>query len=348
MGPPEPGPTDPDVLRITSAEVASAAVPPAPLSRPTAPPPPPVRKAAPSQLAIASLVIAGLGIPLPGLVLGPIAAVCGALALARLDGEERRGFGLAIAGLCLGVIEFVAWGVGLSLLLLRPAAVVQGPAPLDLGAEPQMGISEAPPVIRRALRANVRVVCAGLEGGEGSGVVVRRGADTTVLLTSRHVVRCAEDPGHGRIRVTDGDGHGAEAKIHWVAPEGVDLAVVEAAGLAGTEEVALQKHLPRVGDAIFVVGNPLGLPGSLTRGTVSALRTSSAGSRTIRVVQLQASVNPGNSGGGVYGADGSLLGVVTWMANKREGEGIGFAITVDEVVDLLHAQQDLWKEVSDR
>jgi S1-C subfamily serine protease len=340
--------TTPDLLRITPEELASARVPPPTQARPPAIPPAAAVSPRGSQLAIGSLVLALLGIPLPGLVLGPIAAVCGAIALSRDDGEGRHGFGLAVAAILLGVVEFVGWGVALGFLLLRPTAVVPGPAPLDLGSDAQLGTADAPPPIQRALRANVRVVCEAPDGGEGSGVVVRRTADSAALLTSRHVVRCAEGSTPGKVRVSDSEGHVAQAEVRWLAPESVDLAVLEVKGLTGIEQIDLRKHPARVGDPIFVVGNPLGLRGSVTTGTVSALRTSSAGERPLRVVQVQASVNPGNSGGGLYTTDGSLLGVVTWMAEKRQGEGLGFAIAIDEVVDLLQARNDVWKEVSDR
>jgi len=349
MPPPDTDGTEPTVLRISPEELASVDPPP-PVAPRGPPAPSPPRVLAPrSQLALAAFALAILGIPLPGLVLGPIAAVCGALALARAEDEGRRGFGLAVASLCLGVVEFLGWGVALIFFLLRASTPAPaGPAPLELGSEAQLGTRDAPPQIRRALRANVRVVCEGQDAGEGSGVVIRRTVGASLLLTNRHVIRCTEGATPGRLWISDSEGHRPQAEVRWRAPDGVDLAVLEARGLTGTEEVELRKHPAKVGDSILVVGNPLGLEGTLTAGTISALRTSSAGARAVRVLQIQASINPGNSGGGLYARDGSLLGVVTWMAEKRQGEGIGFAIAVDEVVDLLRARQDLWKEVSDR
>src|SRR5262249_27198635 len=73
---------------------------------------------------------------------------------------------------------------------------------------------------------------------------------------------------------------------------------------------------------------------SHTQGVISQLRSQSIDSRQIRVIQTQASINPGNSGGGLYDQEGYLLGINTWTADKRGSEGIGFAITLDTLLEL--------------
>ena len=58
----------------------------------------------------------------------------------------------------------------------------------------------------------------------------------------------------------------------------------------------------------------------------------------MRVIQTQAAINPGNSGGGLYDQDGYLIGINTWTADKSVSEGIGFAIALDELLELAPPQ----------
>jgi S1-C subfamily serine protease len=90
----------------------------------------------------------------------------------------------------------------------------------------------------------------------------------------------------------------------------------------------------RVGDAVYPVGNPLGLSGSLTAGVVSALDRSirSENGRTLKqLIQFDAAVNPGNSGGPLLNRDGQVIGIVTALANPSQQPyfvGIGFAVPI--------------------
>jgi len=335
VGTPDPQDGQPPVLRLTAEEVAEARPPP---PSPVRTPPVPERspKVSLDRLAVGSLVLGLLGIPLVGVLLGPIAAVCGALALARLRGEEGRGSSLAAAGLALGVLDFIGWGIAIALLLGRPSEPAHREAMVPiLAGQPALGVADAPPHIRRALVANVRVVCEGAGGGEGSGIVIGQSTDGAWVVTNRHVVECAAKDGDTGLRLSGGEGMERPGTVLWIAPAGIDLAVVQSGPLAGVEPVAVRRLHARVGDPVFVVGNPLGLARTLTVGTVSALRSVDAEGRSVHLVQVQAAVNPGNSGGGLYSSTGELLGVVSWMGEKRIGEGIAFAIAVDDLLDLL-------------
>ena len=90
----------------------------------------------------------------------------------------------------------------------------------------------------------------------------------------------------------------------------------------------------QVGDAVFAVGNPLGLQASLTAGVVSALGRSirvDAGRTLAGLIQFDAAVNPGNSGGPLLNRDGQVVGVVTGLANPSRQPyfvGIGFAVPI--------------------
>jgi S1-C subfamily serine protease len=333
------------LLRISLEEIDQAR----PVFRPTWPlaPPPPAAAAAArptSHLAAVSLGLAIAGVPLVGVLLGPVAVLCGAFALAETEDAGHRGGRWALAGIVLGILDFVGWSIGLLLLLSRPASSGQPPlANPSFTAQPALDIAGAPAPIQRALRANVRIECSGPYESSGAGVVVARSGSVAWLATNEHVAHCAAGDRKGVLRVVSSSGEYAAAQIRWIAPHGVDLALLRTKPLPGMGEMKLARRTAKVGDPIFVVGNPLGLDSSYTAGIVSALRS---GPHHVRVFQIQASVNHGNSGGGLYTREGEFLGLVTWTADKKVAEGIGFAISASDLVSLLQADQDVWREVS--
>jgi S1-C subfamily serine protease len=92
----------------------------------------------------------------------------------------------------------------------------------------------------------------------------------------------------------------------------------------------------RVGDEAFVVGNPFGLYSSMTAGVISSLNRSfqppDSDRRLEGLIQFDAAVNPGNSGGPLLNRNGQVIGIVTGLANPVEQEffvGIGFAVPID-------------------
>ena len=165
--------------------------------------------------------------------------------------------------------------------------------------------TDAATAYRRILPSLVTVVTAapsdGPDAGKsslGAGVVINaQGA----VLTALHVV---EDG--GKIQVRFADGTKANAKIQRRQPE-TDIAVLAVDQLPEVTVPAVMGGGARVGDAVYPVGNPLGLPGSLTAGVVSALDRSirSENGRTLKqLIQFDAAVNPGNSGGPLLNRDG--------------------------------------------
>ena len=88
-----------------------------------------------------------------------------------------------------------------------------------------------------------------------------------------------------------------------------------------------------VGDTAIAIGNPLGnLGGTVTQGIISALdRQITLEGKTMQLIQTDAAVNPGNSGGGMFNDKGELIGVVVAKSGGTIVEGIGFAIPVDKV-----------------
>jgi S1-C subfamily serine protease len=159
-------------------------------------------------------------------------------------------------------------------------------------------------------------------GGAGSGVVL---TSDGFLLTSAHVVEGAIE---GRAAFADGTGGAFD--VIGTDPLS-DLAVLRTHGPVPTPATLGDAADLRVGQLVVAVGNPLGLSGSVTAGVVSALGRSlptRAGS-TVRVVedviQTDAALNPGNSGGALSDSAGRVVGVNTAVA----GVGLGLAVPVN-------------------
>jgi S1-C subfamily serine protease len=165
----------------------------------------------------------------------------------------------------------------------------------------------------------------GARSGLGAGVVVNAQG---LVLTALHVV-----DGGGRIGVQFADGTRAAARVVRRQPE-KDIAVLSVDRLSQVVVPAVLGGGANVGDAVFPVGHPLGLQGSLTAGVVSALdRSFDAGAgRSLKgLIQFDAAVNPGNSGGPLLDRNGHVVGIVTALANPSRQPyfvGIGFAVPI--------------------
>ena len=167
------------------------------------------------------------------------------------------------------------------------------------------------------------------ERGLGSGVVVTFGGD---ILTSLHVVESATE-----IEVTFADGTTSSAQIVGSQPEN-DIAVVRA-DQPPEEIVPATLGNPgavRQGSEAYAIGNPFGLTGSVSAGVISGLDRSFKMQNSDRIlhglIQIDAAVNPGNSGGPLVNREGLVIGIVTALINPTEDEvfvGIGLAVPID-------------------
>jgi serine protease Do len=156
--------------------------------------------------------------------------------------------------------------------------------------------------------------------GGGSGVVI---TPDGFLVTSAHVVANAS----GVVRATLDDGRELEADVAGADPFS-DLAVLRAAARDLSPAELGDAELLRVGQLVVAMGNPLGFGGSVTAGVVSALGrslTTPAGRRVENVIQTDAALNPGNSGGALADGLGRVVGINTAVA----GIGLGLAVPVD-------------------
>ena len=173
-----------------------------------------------------------------------------------------------------------------------------------------------------------------VESGAGSGVII---SSDGYILTCDHVVS-----GASNITVTIGDDDYTATVVGEDSTSDVAVLKIDANGL--TPAVVGDSDTLTVGDNVLAVGNPLGeLGGTVTSGIVSALNRSvsiqSSGSvNTMSLVQMDASVSPGNSGGGLFNMNGELVGVVNAKSSDSDAEGLGFAIPIN---DAMKVAQDL-------
>jgi S1-C subfamily serine protease len=166
--------------------------------------------------------------------------------------------------------------------------------------------------------ASVRVVTARGRGAGSAGVITAEG----FLLTSAHVVTGAES-----VEAAFGDGTEVIADVVGRDPLS-DLAVLRSRGPVPRPVTFGDAARLRVGQLVVAVGNPLGMAGSVTAGIVSGLGrslTTPSGRVIDEVIQTDAALNPGNSGGVLADSAGHMVGVNTAAA----GVGLGLAVPIN-------------------
>jgi S1-C subfamily serine protease len=165
-------------------------------------------------------------------------------------------------------------------------------------------------------------------GAVGSGVIV---SDQGHILTSLHVVTEA-----AQIKLTFADGTESSAQVTVAQPEN-DIAVLRPERLPELLVPATlgNPNAERVGDEAFVVGNPFGLYGSMSAGVISgfdrSFKPEESQYRLEGLIQIDAAVNPGNSGGPLLNRHGEVIGIVTGLVNPTEQNffvGVGFAVPI--------------------
>jgi S1-C subfamily serine protease len=174
------------------------------------------------------------------------------------------------------------------------------------------------------LRVSRRVRGGRIAAGGGSGVVI---TPDGFMLTSAHVVAGAD----GAVEAAFVDGRELRAEVVAADPLS-DLAVLRAPAEAGLQAAELgDAETLRVGQLVVAIGNPNGFAGSVTAGVVSALgralpvRSRAAGRIVENVIQTDAALNPGNSGGALADGRGRVVGINTAVA----GIGLGLAVPIN-------------------
>ena len=168
-----------------------------------------------------------------------------------------------------------------------------------------------------------------VQQGAGSGVII---SEDGYIITNYHVIEGAEN-----ITVTLRDGTTSyKAKVigsdkdNDIALLKIDATGLSAATMGNSSDLA-------VGDYVVAIGNPLGqLGGTVTDGIISALaRQVTVEGKSMTLLQHNAQISPGNSGGGLFNSNGELIGIVNAKDSATEVEGIAFAIPINNVLDII-------------
>ena len=198
-----------------------------------------------------------------------------------------------------------------------PGAVTEAPAPPHPSS-----VAESPQELFKRLSSSVFVVetldASGSVVATGSGVMLAPGE----MVTNKHVI---EEGTAWRVS------HGREV---WAATVGRvevahDLCELNVPGLNAPPVAVRASSTLAVGERVYAIGAPEGLELTLTEGVVSGLRDYGGG----RVIQTSAAISPGSSGGGLFDAQGRLIGITTF--SMREGQNLNFALPTEWVEALV-------------
>ncbi len=176
--------------------------------------------------------------------------------------------------------------------------------------------------------------------GSGSGIIIGQNDTELLIVTNNHVVENSET-----LTVQFADNSTAEATIKGTKPN-ADIAIISvpleslSSDTLGSIAIATlgDSDALKIGQGVIAIGNAMGYGQSVTEGCVSALDrevTTNEGV-TLTVMQVSAAINPGNSGGALLNAAGEVVGINTAKLMDEEVEGIGYAIPISSVKDLIN------------
>jgi len=245
--------------------------------------------------------------------------------------SRRRGGRIAVAVAAAVALALGAGGIGgfVGYALAESQATTESPSEM---------VSDGATLSDVAAVVQPSVVSISAGRATGSGVVYDEEGH---IITNSHVVSSAQ----GDIEVKFSDGTSAKASLVGMDQRG-DLAVLKVDGVSNLTPIAIgDSNGLSVGDTVLALGSPLGLDGSVTSGIVSALdRAISDGSSSLQgLIQTDAAINRGNSGGALVNGRGELIGINTAIATTDSSGGsigVGFAIpsatattTADQLIE---------------
>ena len=239
------------------------------------------------------------------------------------DGLVRRGTGWGLAVSAAGVlivamviIAALAFNLGSGSATSADRA---SPTPTPEATATPLPVTD---VYRQVVPSVVLVTTS--KGSLGSGVIV---TDTGTVLTANHVISDG-----GSISILFADGTKSAATVTAADPR-IDIAALTPTKLPEVVVPATLGGGVAVGSDVVAIGNPLGLRASTTTGIVSGLdrRTKTKAGPLSGLIQFDAAVNPGSSGGPLLNTQGLVVGVVVSIADPGEDDafaGIGFAVPI--------------------
>ena len=241
----------------------------------------------------------------------------------RVDGRVRRGTGWRWAVSAAGVLVVAMVIIGALAFKLGSDSATSAnrasPTPTPEATATPLPVTD---VYRQVVPSVVLVTTS--KGSLGSGVIV---TDTGTVLTANHVIADG-----GSISILFADGTKSAATVASAAPKS-DIATLTPKKLPEVVVPAILGGGVAVGADVVTIGNPLGLRDSTTTGIVSGQNRTTrtkAGSLS-GLIQFDAAVNPGSSGGPLLNSQGLVVGVVVSIADPGDDEafaGIGFAVPI--------------------
>jgi putative serine protease PepD len=211
-----------------------------------------------------------------------------------------------------------------------PAAVSTSTSPIAQAQAPSSATAIYQQAAPGVVTITTEVARFGRVGeGTGSGIVLNANGD---ILTNAHVVA-----GANQLQVTFKDGRTLPATLV-NSNTSADLAVVRVSAAASSlHPLTLgNSDTVRVGDQVYAIGAPFGLPESMTAGVISGLNRHNAATGLSGLIQTDAPINPGNSGGPLLNAQGQVNGINDSIESPIAGNvGVGFAIPINTVKQML-------------
>ena len=171
------------------------------------------------------------------------------------------------------------------------------------------------------------------ETAAGSGIII---SEDGYVLTNNHVISGADkitvyvNPGDGSEEQTDDATLVGSSESNDIAVLKIDATGLNAATFGDSDQI-------EVGELAVAIGNPMGqVHGSVTAGIISAVEQElTIDDVTINAIQTDAAINPGNSGGALFDSYGNVIGIVYAKSSSVSIEGIGYAIPVNNIKDLV-------------
>lgn len=270
----------------------------------------------------------------------------------RLDLRFMEKMRKGLAAMMVGSVLLVGTGSIVSSRMGTPPArngrfgmvMEEGPRQHQAAPVSPMESTAGPQLCSDATRAEELIgmlkqstVMIDTDEGLGSGIIIGKDGQGTIIITNRHVVQ-SDTPGPNHHPLASGGmtvhNGGLSAKVLrvLVAPQGIDLAVVYVRGDMGPA-VRIADVTPRQGTKLIIIGAPLGIEDTASEGIVSNyVSRRTEGGLPFTAIQTDAAINPGNSGGGFFlEGTGELIGITAFKLQLNPfstAEGMGFGIPI--------------------